>query len=120
MTLIRTNRDKYSTNNTVLPGIRRVQIDSQAQDCLTTPTIVHLAIPTANTEVTYIFPANTKLFKVKSQNGARFQILYNSGGDSYTVPSKNEYCMDSICVEALTIYFQSPKTGVILEIESWV
>lgn len=120
MTLVRTNRDKYTESpigDQVLPGIQRVQLESDS--CATTPTIAHINLTDANTEISYSFPVNTKQFRIRSQSGFKFQIGYTSGSATYSVPLKTEYCISDICVDALIIFVSSSKDNIVLEVESW-
>lgn len=123
MALIRTNRDKYSTNTTILPGIRRVKLDgvvnvTSTDACLELPTISRLSLPVADTEVSYVLPLNTRMFRLKSQSGEKLLLAYSSGGTQYTIPRKTEYCLTDLCAD-VTLYITSPKSDVTVEIESW-
>ena len=115
--MVRTNRSKYSENNSVLPGIRRVQIEGKL--CAGVPTISQVLLTSANTEVSFAFPAGTSMFRIKARGGQKFTIAYTAGGNVYTIPKKNEYCLTDICADDVTIFLQSPKDSVTIEIESW-
>ena len=120
MALVRTNRDKYADSpisEQVLPGIHRVQLEDGA--CATIPTIAHVTLSTANTEIAYSFPVNTKQFRIRSQRGQKFQIGYAPTAATYSVPIKTEYCITDICVDNLIVYVSSSQANIVLEIESW-
>ncbi len=116
MTLIRTNRDKYAELNTVLPGVRRVVIEGD--NCLDTPTIASVSLINANTEMSYTLPEGTVMFRFKSSRGQKLSLRYKADGPVYTIPLKTEYCLTGVCTE-VTLFLSSPKSNVIVEIESW-
>ena len=84
----------------------------------TTPTILNVSIPVANTEVSQALPANTKHFIIRSRNKGKLQVSFTSGqsgSNFFTIPAGSSY-EDENFYTSLTIYFQSSKAGDILEI----
>lgn len=90
----------------------------------TTPKIVNISVPLANTEQSYLLPANTKRFVMRVRDGlAQIKLAYVSGttGTVYrTVDMGASY--ESGLIDApsgFTVYFQLTKASKIIEIESW-
>lgn len=118
MTLRGTNRAKYISDSTVLPGIRRIQGSDTASDLQ----IVEYALPgTSNTEFTVTLPAGARGFRLKSRGTSRFYVSRTSGGDSWFVkggavfPDKQM----NLPVSGITLYLTSPETGDIIELLYW-
>lgn len=114
------NRKQYATSNVVLPGIWRVIVDS---DTVSTPTVSNVAVPLANTEVSFTFPTGTKRFDLKTRNTATLKISYSAGqsGTTYlTLHAGSMYSETGINpAVSLSIYFQSATAGSLVEIVSW-
>lgn len=112
------NRDQYSNSNVVLPGIRRVQVNS-----VSTPVIYNFEISAANTEYSYSLPNGTMRFEFRSRDGKKIKIAYNNGESdtSYrTIHPGETYREEGIDSSAsLTLYFQSTSANVNVEIVSW-
>jgi hypothetical protein len=114
------NRKQYATSNVVLPGIWRVIVDSNT---VSTPVINNIAVPLANTEVTFTFPTGTKRFELRLRNTARLQLSFvagQSGTNYWTVNGGSVYGEDGINpATTLSIYVQTASAGSLLEIKSW-
>jgi hypothetical protein len=111
------NRDQYATDNTTLPGVRRVVFSGAS-----TPTIATLTAVAANTEYSYTFPASTKGFRLNHRTGKKVLIAFISGqsGVSYVTIWPGTFLTEtSLDVSGLTIYYQSPTAGSIVEVLSW-
>lgn len=91
---------------------------------VTVPTIVSVSLPTAATEVSYVLPAGTKTFLLKTETlNARLQLSYTSGqsGTLYlTIPYSANYTVSGLDAGAsITLYVQSNKASTAVEIVSW-
>lgn len=90
---------------------------------VSTPTIVNINIPNANTEQSYIILAGTKRISAKLRGVAELKIAYNSGtsGSTYlTIPPGTEYLEDKfILTSNITLYFQTTKNNQVLEVITW-
>lgn len=87
-----------------------------------TPAIANVAIPLANTEVSYTLPADTKWFEIKLRNSAPLKLSYTVGqsGTIYvSLPAQGIHTKDGITAASITLYFQSTAAGSTAEIESW-
>lgn len=92
---------------------------------VTTPTIANVAIPTANVEVSYTLPANTRRFLIllRTPSTAKMKLAYASGdsGTLYvTVNPGCHYGEGEILAPSVTLYFQATLSGQVAEIVSWV
>jgi hypothetical protein len=88
----------------------------------TTPFIANLSMPLANTEYSYAIPANTTILKFRSRESGRVRFAYISGGTSstfFTLSMGATYEVQNINSVGNTLYFQSNKTGEVIEIEGW-
>jgi hypothetical protein len=114
------NRKQYATSNVVLPGIRRVLVDS---DVVQVPTIANVSVPTANTEVSFSFPTGTKRFELRARNTAVLKLSYaagQSGSTFLSIPAGSSYLEDGIDPSmAITIYLQTAVASTTVEIVSW-
>jgi len=84
----------------------------------TTPTILNISIPNADTEVSQILPANTKRFIMRSRNKSTIKFSFTStesGTKFITIPPGATY-EDENFYTNLTVYFQSSKMGDTLEL----
>jgi hypothetical protein len=114
------NRNQYPTTSVVLPGIRRVQVDSQT---VGSPTIANITVPLASTEVSYALPTGSTRFRIRTRNSAKLQLAYVSGDSGTQFETirpgvvLEEQGLDSTI--AFTLYFQTPAAGTIVEIISW-
>lgn len=87
------------------------------------PTIANIAVPLANTEVSYALPANTVRFQIRLRDVAQLKIAYlvgTSGTTFRTIYAGETYEESGLSLTAaLTLYFQSPKNTQTAEIISW-
>lgn len=87
------------------------------------PQILNVALPTADTEVEYVLPANCKQFYIKLRDpSAQMKLSYTSGqsGTTYlTVSRGNWYSEDGINATTTTLYIQSSTSGQVAEIVAW-
>jgi hypothetical protein len=84
----------------------------------TTRTIFNIALGPINTEQSQALPADTKGFLIKSRGSAVLKLSFavgESGTDYVTIP-KNGVYHDEFTTASLTLYFQSPQTGDVVEI----
>ena len=86
--------------------------------------IENINVAVADSEFSYTFPAQTKKFAIKVRDGKADLRLSYGVGETTTKYVKirrgNSHSVDAIDPEdPFTIYLQSSKTGVIVEIESW-
>lgn len=91
---------------------------------VSTPNIVHIAVPIANTEQSYTFSSGTKRFKFRIQEGnAKSSIAYTvgtSGSQGWTVRYGSVYEETDLDFSSgVTLYFQVNKAGQTAEILYW-
>jgi hypothetical protein len=89
---------------------------------VTTKTIENVTIASANVEQSHTFPANTLFYMLKARGIGRIQIATASGQSaiSYlTVSPGTAYESPIFNGTTVTIYFQSPTAGLVIEMESW-
>lgn len=89
----------------------------------TTPTIANVLVATANVEVSYVFPANTKKYFIKARGNSKIQLAFTSsqsGTNFITIFPGNKYEEENIQLTSITAYFQTNKNGEIVEILSWI
>lgn len=127
----RKDRDSAAFIENVLDGgtDRRVndQISHQKLDSIAsalgaavsaTTVVYNLAVTLADTEVSQALPSNTKHFILRSRNGAKLRIAYNSGEtatDYMTIMPGNNFISEQFYI-AQTIYIQSSKANDTVEI----
>lgn len=90
---------------------------------VTAPTIQNFTISSANTEYSYTFPPSTKRFLVKLRDPGALKVAYTSGDTAtlyVTIPPNCFYGEDELEAISITLYFQSPVAGSIVELVSWV
>jgi len=91
----------------------------------TTPVIYNVTITTLDTEYSQALPANTKKFRIHLQDFATFRLAYVTGkvatpsAPYETIPANSEKYEDGLSLAALTLYFASPVSTKIAEIEVW-
>lgn len=88
----------------------------------TTPLIDNVTVALANTEQSYMLPVATKRLAVKCRTPASLKIAFIAGqsGTTYvTLPPSAEYTETELSTTALTLYYQSPTAGVVVEILTW-
>lgn len=95
------------------------QSPSQVTD--SAPTIFNLEIAAANIEQSQALPANTKEFMIKTRGQGLLKIAFisNGSGTNYITIPGNAVFHTSQVFESLTVYFQSPTVGTIVEILSF-
>jgi hypothetical protein len=89
----------------------------------TTPTTVNVSMPLAATEYSYTLPAGCKQFIVKLRQLSSLKVAYVSGqsGTTYLeVPRGCFYAESGLTLSTgVTLYFQSPAAGQVLEVQVW-
>lgn len=86
------------------------------------PTISNETISLANTEQSYAFNPLTKRFVLLNRGTDHVKLSYTSGqsGTTYlTIGPKVFYSEGLIGSGQVTLYFQSPTSGLVVEIVSW-
>lgn len=88
------------------------------------PTISVVDTTTANTELSFVLPANTLRYQIKIRNyTASMKVAFiagtTSGNEYISVPTGCSYREENIRVPALTLYFQCNKANQTVEILSW-
>lgn len=89
---------------------------------LLTPTVENVTIAASNVEQSYALPANTKSFMVQTRGQGKLLYAYSAGTSGTTYVTLNPHCFrfqSDISSPAITLYFQSPLAGLVVEIESW-
>jgi hypothetical protein len=88
-----------------------------------TPSIVNIPVPNANTEVSYTLTDDTVRFKFRVRDsGAKAKVSYTSGqsGTNYwTVNRGSVYEEDGLDITGKTLYFQLSKANQVVEIMYW-
>ena len=87
------------------------------------PTLVNVAMASADTEYSYAIPAgvNKVLLKLRDP-GESFKLAYASGtsGTTYfTVAAGSSKELTEIKGTGITLYFQSPGLSQTMEVEVW-
>ena len=86
------------------------------------PLIANEVLTVADFEYSYLLPENTRKFSIKPRNpGNTIKLAYfpgNSGTTYVTIPPGG-YWEDLVGLSALTLYFQSPDAGAVVEIVAW-
>jgi len=88
----------------------------------TTQKITNIIITNANTEQSLTLETNLKqiLIKVREEAELKFTLASGESGTNYlTLEPYNTYCREDLDLAAGVLYFQSPTSGVTLEIEQW-
>ena len=88
------------------------------------PIIANVAMASADTEYSYVIPANCKklLFKLRGTSQT-LKFCYASGasGTTYmTLPAGASKYLDEAQLTGQTLYFQSPGASQVLEVEAWI
>ncbi len=86
------------------------------------PTLVNVTILTANTELSYTFPDDTKRYTIQLRKPGKLKISYEPAMTStiyQTLYYGSCYEEASLATESVTVYFQSSVSGQTLEILSW-
>ena len=88
----------------------------------TTGKVENATISIANTEQSHTFPANTKSFLIQARGNGKIKLSFDSGTSGtifWTIPNGTYYGSPEFSSPSLTIYFQSPVTGLVVELISW-
>lgn len=90
-----------------------------------TPTIANVAMLLANTEYSYVLPANSKRFLIllRTPSVAKLKLAYASGDSGILYVTVNPGCHygeGEILAPSLTLYFQATLPGQVAEVVSWV
>lgn len=86
------------------------------------PTIINVAIASANVEQSHTFPVDTKRFLVKSRGVGKIKLAHvatESATNYITIWPGAVYDSQEVKANPYTIYFQSPIAGLVVEMESW-
>lgn len=87
------------------------------------PSIANVAVPLANTEVSYSVPTNTVRFQIRTRDVATLKIAYlvgQSGLTFRTIYAGETYEESGLSLTgALPLYFQSTQPTQTVEIISW-
>lgn len=94
----------------------------------TTVYVYRVPYPTADVEMSQIIPDNTKKIRIALENlDGRLRVSYatngtiDAGGNDYiTTHVGNSYMRETVKLINKTVYFQTNKSDVIIEIECWV
>jgi uncharacterized membrane protein len=89
---------------------------------VSTGTVENVTIAVANTEQSHTFPANTKKFTVKARDAGKILLAFalgQSGVEYHTISAGAFYGAEGVVAPAMTIYFQSPVAGLVVELTSW-
>ncbi len=107
---------------------RRVKVRNTAAEAIpvsstdtdTTTTIFNITLGTINTEQSQALPANTKCFTIKTRNSTPLKISYtvSESGTDFIGIKPNAVYMKNAFYSSQTIFFQSPETGDVVEIEA--
>lgn len=87
-----------------------------------TPTIANVSLTTADTEVSYALPADTKKFIIQNRNLGLLKISYilgESGSTYFTIFPGDKWEDDYLDGSLTNIYIQSPSATQTVEIRSW-
>lgn len=86
---------------------------------LTNPTVTEINILIANTEQSVVLPVSTKRFLVQVLSLGKLLVSYGSGLPPIELPRGTFLSEDDIGT-SITLYVQSPATGVVARIETWI
>ncbi len=76
----------------------------------------------ANTEYSTALPVGTRMFKITYRSGGVLKWAYETGTSSNYF-TMNRYTFESRAIIAgasLTLYYQSPTAGTVVELETWI
>ncbi len=87
----------------------------------TTVTIFNVTLGAINTEQSQVLPVNTKEFLIRTRGNSELKLAYSSGdsGTLFTTVPRKATKVVSQFFTTQTIFFQSPQTGDIVEIEAY-
>lgn len=93
-------------------------------DPVTTPSARIYNVSAANTEDSFTIPSGVKRFTIKTRQNARLRVAFSAGdiasGDYFTL--RPGVAWNEVSIElssALTIYVESNKAGIDIEILEW-
>ena len=90
---------------------------------LYTPAVPDTLVATlANTEYSKVLPSGTRMFKITYRSGGLMKWSYYAGTTTnYFNLNKHTYESRAIIAgSTLTLYFQSPVAGTVVELETWI
>lgn len=85
-------------------------------------TIDNVALLLANTEYAYVFPNSTRKFSIKGRTPGTIKLAFASGQSSvkyFTIPPSGYYAEDGLDLSGVTVYLQSDKPALVVEMLSW-
>ena len=89
----------------------------------TSKLIENISIAAANTEQSFVMPATIRGYLIKVRDySAEIKLSHVSGetGTKFlTIPKRTSY-VDEHTYSGLTLYFQSPLMGAVIELVYWV
>lgn len=93
----------------------------------TTPNVQNIPAPLASTEYSFVLPANTNRFEIRSRDSkAKVQISHTlgaSGTTYFTIERGCSYRQEELLltdINSRTIYFQTTSAANVLEVIAWV
>ena len=114
----------YGINDTPLEIIDQsavIEVNSVAHQESNGVNLYNKTCTLAATEYSQALPANTKKFTAKARGGA-VQVCYTSGqsGTTYILLADGQAMSeDLLYLNGMTLYFQSPMAGAIVEVVAW-
>lgn len=124
------DREYQNFGEDVEGNVARFVIDEKAHDLLaaisgtgnTTPHVFNVAVASADTEYSQALPNNTKAFFLKCRTVSRMKLAYANGesGTKFVTIPPGGFWVDQNFYSAQTVYFQSVKAGVTVEIVAFV
>ena len=87
----------------------------------TAATIFNVTLGPVSTEQSQALPLNTKEFIIKTRGNSELKLAYTAlqSGTLFVTIHKNAAFTDDNFYAALTLYFQSPQTGDVVEIVAY-
>ena len=115
-----TKRDLDVTDKQVIDKLN-AGLDLNITDSETTRTIYNVSLGIVDTEQSQTLPATTKGFLIRTRAKAELKLSFSVGtsGTNYITIPRNSSYDDQFFTTALTLYFQSPQTGDIVEIVAY-
>ena len=85
---------------------------------LKNPEVIRHTIALANTEESFIFPANTKYFTIQNEGQRFVRVAYaigetNDGGNFYVLPPFDSRTINGIEMSSVTIYLRSSGAEIV-------
>lgn len=92
-------------------------------DPVTSQTIGNETVALANTEQSYVFPTNTRRFRLFNRGPAEIKWTFTAteSGTKYVTlyPNTHYGWVEIDSSTSYTLYFQSPSLNTIIEIDTW-